>query len=73
MAKAALVSTDFVSAREIGENGHYTYTFVGKHDDDVPTEGMTNGSSFLATDTKKLYFFREDSGKWEPMGGGDPL
>ena len=47
MAKAALVSTDFVSATEIGENGHYTYGYIGEHGDEVPTEGMTVGSWFL--------------------------
>lgn len=71
MAKAALVSTDFVSAPEIGENGHYTYGFIGKHGASVPTEGMTTGSWFLETDTGVMNFFNEASGQWEPMGGGE--
>ena len=71
MAKAALVSTDFVSAPEIGENGHYTYGFIGKHGDSVPTEGMTTGSWFLETDTGVMNFFDGASGQWEPMGGGE--
>ncbi len=71
MAKAALVSTDFVSAREIGETGHYTYGFIGKHGAEVPTEGMTEGSWFLETDTGVINFFDQESGQWEPMGGGE--
>lgn len=71
MAKAALVSTDFVSAPEIGETGHYTYGFIGKHGHDVPTEGMTTGSWFLETDTGTMNFFDQASGQWEPMGGGE--
>ncbi len=71
MAKAALVSTDFVSAQEIGEYGKYTYGFMGKHGDEVPTEKMTTGSWFLETDTGVMNFFNEASGQWEPMGGGE--
>ena len=71
MAKAALVSTDFVSAREIGETGHYTYGFIGNHDDEVPTEGMTTGSWFLEKDTGVINFFDEGSGQWDPLGGGE--
>ena len=73
MAKATMVSNDFVSAREIGEPGRYIYNFIGNHDDEIPAEGETDGSSFLAIDTKKLYFFRATSGQWEPLGGGDAL
>lgn len=73
MARATLVGDDFVSAREIGEPGKFVYNFIGNHDDEIPEEGCTDGSSFLAIDTKKLYFYRAASGKWEPMGGGDAL
>ena len=73
MAKAALVSVSFVAAPALDEDGRNIYGYVGDHNDEVPDDNMTDGSWFLAKDTKKIYFFRTTSGKWEPMGGGDPL
>ena len=71
MAKAKLVSVDFVAAAIFGETGHYVYGWIGNHGDEVPEENVTTGSWFLEKDTGVINFFDEGSGQWDPLGGGE--
>lgn len=38
--------------------------FAGLSTDEKPTEGISNGSSFIEMDTGKTYFFDEESSSW---------
>lgn len=65
MAKAALVSVSFVAAPALDEDGRNIYGYVGDHNDEVPEDNMTDGSWFLAKDTKKIDNPRDQQKKRE--------
>lgn len=40
------------------------YTFSGDSTDDKPTEGVSDGSIFMESDTGDVYRYNEKSGTW---------
>lgn len=44
-----------------------TDTFFGKYNDTKPTDGVTNGSMYLATDVLAAWIYDEEDGDWNVL------
>jgi len=51
----------------VDENNLKTAEYRGNSNDSKPTEGVGNGSTFLETDTGKLYIYDLESETWNEV------
>lgn len=49
------------------ENNIQIANLFGTSEDEKPTTGYANGSTFLEVDTGKIYLFNEDASEWVEM------
>lgn len=53
-----------IKTEVVDNNNLKTVELRGNSNDDKPTEGIGNGSTFLEVDTGKLYLYDLDSTTW---------
>ena len=45
--------------------------YVGRSNDEKPTSGVPNGSTFIEMDTQTLWYYDAEEGAWRYMGTTD--